>query len=461
MLLGKAARALEEQLLGEILLPEDDAYDRNRAVANARINKRPALIVYCSGSADVIASVQFAREHGLPVVVRAGGHSPAGYSVPNGGILIDVSDMDGIWIDPERRAITVQAGATWHDVNHETAPFGLAVPGGECPAVGVAGLTLGGWGYLARSYGLAADNLLSASLVAADGRFLTASAEEYSDLFWALRGGGGNNFGVVTSLTFRLHAVPPLMLAGEIAWPLAQARDVMRTFAEYFSNDAPDALSFDLSLCSAPDGSRVISILGLYNGSVVDGERAIRPLLDCGQPRYVDLRPRSYAALVELYGGSITDGLKDLWQSGFLKRGLGDDAINAIVEIFSAAPVGPSSCMLEVLGGAVGRIGAAEIAFVHRDDLVCATAIGSWLDDADELPATQWARSFKQAMAPFLTGYQYANYPDDDLGPWMHAYYGENAARLIAVKRRYDPDNLFRFEQSIPLSDVSGDASPE
>ncbi len=451
-----AARALDARLLGEVLIPTDARYDHDRAIFNARIDKHPALIAYCCGVADVIASVQFAREHGLPVVVRAGGHSPAGYCVPDGGILLDVSDMDGIWLDPERRAITVQAGATWRDVNHETAPFGLAVPGGECPTVGVAGFTLGGgWGYLARSFGLAADTLIAVTLVTADGRLITASDDAHPDLFWALRGGGAGSFGVATSFTFRLHPVPRQMLAGEIGWPIAQAREVIRVFRDYFTTTAPDALSFDLNLCSAPDGSRVVSIMGLFNGSVAAGTAAIAPFLACGRPHYVDLEPRSYEALVNLYGDAILDGAKTLWKSGFIEADFSDAAVDAMVEAFAAAPPGASSCILEVLGGAIGRVGPHETAFLHRQSLLSLTAIGSWNDDAQAGPAAAWARAFKRAMAPHLSGYQYANYPDGDLAEWPRAYYGENYARLAAVKRTYDPDNLFRFEQSVRSTESS------
>lgn len=452
-----AARALEARILGEVILPADESYDRNRAVFNARIDTRPALIVYCRGAADIIAAVHFARDRALPVATRAGGHGPAGHCVPEGGMLLDVSDMAGTWLDPERRTITVQGGVTWRDVNHETIPFGLAAPGGECPMVGVAGFTLGGgWGYLARSCGLAADSVVSAQVVTADGRLVTASDIEHPDLFWALRGGGGS-FGVVASLTFHLHPLPAVMLAGEIAWPIAQAPAVIRAFRDSFAAGAPEALSLDLSLASAPDGGRVVSTMGLYNGAVADGERAFAPLLSCGTPRYVDLKPRGYEELLDRYADTVEEGGRSLWKSGFLADGFGDAAIDALVEAYGAAPPGSSSCILEVLGGAVARVGRRETAFPHRDRLLCLTAIGTWRDGADTGDAGDaagWAREFMRAMGPFLTGSQYANYPDDELGEWRDAYYGENYARLAAVKRRYDPGDLFRSAQSIRPADA-------
>src|SRR5918997_1287381 len=351
--------AFRSRLRGQFLQHGDADYDAARQVWNAMVDRRPALIARCAGAADVIAAVRFTREQGLPVSVKGGGHSVAGKAVGAGALMIDLSRMDGIRVDPVRGTARAEGGVTWGAFDRETQAFGLATTGGIVPTTGVGGLTLGGGlGYLMRRFGLACDNLLSADVVTADGELLTASAEEHSDLFWGLRGGGGN-FGVVTSFEYQLHPVGPTVLGGFVFHPFAQAQEVARFYRE-FTATAPDELTTYLAFATSPDGDPVAAFIVCYSGLVEEGETVIRPLSDFGSPLANTIAPVPYTE-VQAFGAPLyPPGRRNYWKSNFLDD-LSDEAIAVLIEQFAAAPSPLSgekrhAVAIEHLGGAVARV---------------------------------------------------------------------------------------------------------
>jgi len=383
--------------------------------------------------------------------VRGGGHNLAGNAVCDGGLMINLSAMKGMRVDPERRTACAEPGLTWAEFDHETQAFGLATTGGQISTTGIAGLTLGGgWGYLARQHGLTSDNLLSADVVTADGQCLKASATENADLFWDLRGGGGN-FGVVTSFEYQLHPVGPV-LAGLVAYPLARAKEVLRLYRD-LTGDAPDQLASGVVLITLPDGSPVIGIPVCYNGPIEEGERVVKPLKAFVPQLMYQIGPMPYTAAQKLIDGFYPSGLQNYWKSSFLKE-ISDGVIDTMEAYCANRPTPICHGLIEhQLGGAVSRIDREATAFNHRDVEYSFTSLGLCEAPADADRVVRWARDFWQAMQPYSTGGVYVNYlgqeADEGVERIKAAYGPEKYQRLASLKKKYDPDNLFRLNQNI------------
>ena len=448
---------LSRHFRGAVIRPGDAPYDAQRRIWNGAIDRRPALIARCTGAADVRAAVGFARERELVVAVRGGGHNVAGTAVCDGGIVIDLSPMKGMWVDPRARVATAQPGLLWGEFDHETQPFGLAAPGGIVSHTGIAGLTLGGGlGWLMRRHGLTADNLLSAEVVTADGALVRASAEEHADLFWGLRGGGGN-FGIVTSFEYRLHAVGPTVLAGLILHPAARAREVLSFYRDYIAT-APDELMTIVLLRMAPPapflpesihGQPVVIIAVCCAGPVEEGERAVAPLRRFGEPLVDLIRPTPYASHQALLDASVPHGLGYYWKSEYL-RPLSDALIDTLVAHAWRVATPESYAALFHMGGAVGREDPDGSAFEDRQATHAMTIDGVWSEPAASGACIAWARGFWEAVRPHSTGRVYMNFLGEEGEDRVRAAYGTTKyERLRALKRKYDPTNFFRMNQNI------------
>jgi FAD/FMN-containing dehydrogenase len=438
-------------LRGPLLRPGDEKYDEARRVWNGMIDRRPALIARCAGVADVIAAVRFARTHRIVVSVRGGGHNITGNAVCEGGLMIDLSPMKSVRVDLGKRTARAEAGLTWGEFNRETQAFGLATTGGVVSTTGIAGLTLGGGlGWLMGKHGLSCDNLLSADIVTAGGEFLTASATEHPDLFWGLRGGGGN-FGVVTSFEYQLHPVGPV-LAGMVIHPIDQAREVLRFYRD-FARGCPDEMLAAASLMTSPEGAPVAVIIVAYIGDIAKGEALVAPLRQFGSPLADTIAPTSYAQLNTLFDAAVPyGGVQRYWKSSFLKE-LGDDLIEVFIER-SVKFLSPMSMVLFFhMHGAATRTDPNGTAFGLRDDQWDYDVISQWNDPAEAPGHIQWTRNFWNAVEPFATGEVYVNHLDAEEGTTrIRAAYGRNYDRLVALKNRYDPTNLFRLNQNIKPS---------
>jgi FAD/FMN-containing dehydrogenase len=431
-------------LRGRVLRPDDEGYDLARRHYNALVDKRPALIVQCAGVGDVMDAVTFARTHHIVVAVRGGGHNVAGRALVDGGMVIDLSPMKGVRVDPSRRTVRAEGGVTWGEFDRETQAFGLATTGGLVSTTGIAGFTLGGGlGWLMRRHGLACDNLLSVDLVTADGQFLTASAEEHPDLFWGLRG-AGPNFGVATALEYRLHPVG-LVLAGRLIYPFAQAKEVFQVYREV-TQAAPDELTAHLGLRMAPDGTPVVGILVCYSGPIEAGERVVLPLRQLG-PMADLVGPLAYRELQLLNDPLYPSGVCQYWKSNYLSD-LGDGAIDTIIDRFATGSSPLTGVVVEQLGGAVARVGPEETAFGHREEDYDLLITSLWTNPAESERHIQWTRGFWEAMQPFSAGGTYVNYLDAGR-PSETAYDAATYERLVALKRRYDPTNFFRMNVNI------------
>ncbi|MGO4832528.1 FAD-binding oxidoreductase [Rhizobiaceae sp. 2RAB30] len=447
MIDAPAIEAFAAQLRGSVLLPTDPAYDATRAVWNGMIDRRPGLIVSCRGAADVVAAVRFARDHGLLMAVRGGGHHIAGNSVCDGGVMIDLSLMKSVRVDASAKRAWVEPGALLADVDRETQAFGLVVPSGINSTTGIAGLTLGGgFGKLGRRFGLACDNLLAADVVTADGRLIRASSTENSELFWGLRGGGGN-FGVVTAFEYRLHPVGPDVLVGSFVYAEAQARDALRAY-HAFSRTAPDEVSADAALVTAPSGERLFSISVCYSGPLEAGERAIVPLRSLCRPTEEKIAPVPYLQVQSAGDAVFPRGRRYYWKAQFLRE-ITDAAIDALVEAYAAAPSVTALAVLQHVGGAIARVPATDTAYAARDAAYDCFPIAIWDDPADDAANMTWAREMWTAMRPFSTGAVYVNNLGDEGEDRIRAAYGPNYARLVALKNKYDPENIFRLNQNI------------
>ncbi len=448
-------QAFEDRLHGALLHPGDDGYGEARTVFNAMIDKYPSHIVRCTGAVDVITAVEFARETGLPLSIKGGGHNFAGTAVCDDGLVIDCSGMDWVRVDPEVRVARVGPGATWADVDHETQAFGLATTGGIVSTTGVAGLTLGGGqGYLAREHGLTIDNLVSADVVTAEGELVHASAERNEELFWALRGGGGN-FGVVTAFEFQLHPVGPEVLGGAVFHPYEDARAALEFYRE-FTAGAPEELACYALIARVPpeepfpaarQGEPAVAFAVCYAGDTDEGEAALAPLRSFGDPILDGIRPLPYTALQSSFDDGSPEGFRWYSKSHYLPR-LPDGAIDILLEHTDPLPGPLTQVALEPLGGAVARVARDATAFPHRD---AAYSLGIWPgwaapENDDEMIA--WAREFHKAMAPYAEGV-YVNYLDRDEGDRVRAAYGDNYDRLVAAKREWDPTNLFSRNQNV------------
>jgi FAD/FMN-containing dehydrogenase len=448
----KALGAFRTQFLGEALAPPDAGYDLARRIQNGLIDRRPALIARCRGTADVQAAVRFGREQGLDIAIRGGGHNVAGNAVCDGGLMIDLSPMRAVHVDPRARRARTQGGATWRDYDRETQLHALASTGGTVSMTGVAGLTLGGGlGWLMGKHGLAVDNLRSLELVTASGDVLTASAESHPDLFWACRGGGGN-FGVATWFEFELHPVGPTVTGGVAAHPFAAARDVLRFFRD-FTASLPDELSAFAGLTHAPDGSgaKIAAMIACDCRDLDTGRRALEPVKRFGKPIMDQIGPMPYAAANMMFDPGFPAGALNYWKSNFL-AGLPDEAIDTMIARFAASPSTMSTLLLEHFHGAAARVGPTETAFPHRTPGYNFLAVGQWMDAAATGANIAWVRETYAAMAPHFTTGRYVNYLNtDDIAERasVDAAFGPNGPRLREVKRRYDPDNVFHLNQNI------------
>ncbi len=435
-------------LHGESLLPGDDGYDGARQIWNAMVDKRPALIARCSGTADVINSVNFAKENGLLISVRGGGHNFPGNSVCNDGLMIDLSRMTGVRVDPAARTVRAQGGTKWGAFDHETQAFGLAAPGGTDVDTGIAGLTLGGGiGWLSGSYGLSCDNLVSADVVTADGRSFTASGDENPDLLWGLRGGGGN-FGVVTSLEYRLHPVGPKVLAGFLVYPFGKVKEFFALVNE-LTDTMPDELNLITFLTNLPDGGgKACTILLCYSGPIEEGERVIRPLREFGPPLSDSVRPMPYTEAQKL--AVAPPGRQNYLKSHFIKQ-VSDDVVDIALDNFERITSPLSSILFQYLGNASQRVPASETAFGHRGALCEWATNAVFLDPGESEVHVRWVREYASEMLPFSSG-AYINQVGTEAEEGeeaIQAAFGDNFQRLAALKQKYDPTNLFSHNQNI------------
>jgi len=457
--LGEATiQELRESVRGEILAPGEDGYEEACRIWNgAHDGRRPALVVRCTGPADVIAAVGFARSNDLPIAVRGGGHSIAGFSTCDGGIVIDVSQMSSVRVDPVAHRATVGAGAVWADVDHETQAHGLATTGGLVSSTGVAGFTLGGGiGWLMRKQGLACDNLVAADVVTADGRLVHASETENADLLWGLRGGGGN-FGIVTQFELQLHPVGPLVYAGPIFYPADADRDLLRAFRNW-SAYAPDEITAVINLTTAPPlpvipeewhGKKVAALVAVSAGPVDEGEALVRELRSAAEPIADLLGPMPYHVIQTLLDPLWPKGINAYFKATNLAR-LDDVLVDRLNEVHLAAP-GPQ-CEIHVhqMGGAVGRVPEGNTAFAERSMPFVLNAVTGWHDDDPDVADAHrdWARKVIDAASDASTGRAYVNFLGDTDAA-RSSYGDETYARLVALKNAYDPTNVFRLNQNI------------
>ena len=443
-----AVKEFRGSLYGETLLPSDDGYDAARRIWNAMIDKRPAMIARCSGAADVINAVNFARENNLLISVRGGGHNFPGNSVCNDGLMIDLSRMTGVRVDPAARTVRAQGGAKWGAFDHETQAFGLATTGGTDVDTGIAGLTLGGGiGWLSGSHGLSCDNLISADVVTADGRSLTASGGENPDLLWALRGGGGN-FGVVTSLEYRLHPIGPEVLAGWLIFPADKVREFFAAVND-FTDNMPDEMNLITFLHTLPDGGgKACSILLCYHGGIEEGQRVIAPLRALGTPIVDDVRPMSYADAQKL--AVAPSGRQNYLKSYFVSE-VGDGIVDVVLDYFERITSPLSSILFQYLGNAARRVPAGDTAFGHRHALTEWATNAVFLDPGESEVHIRWVRELANDIQPFSSG-AYINQvgtEEEEGAEAIQAAFGDNFQRLAALKQKYDPTNLFSHNQNI------------
>ena len=454
-----AAGALEgfrAGIRGNVLDPKASSYDEARTIWNATIDRKPALIVQCKEASDVLRCVQFARDNGLLIAVKGGGHHIAGNAICDEGIVIDLSLMRAVRVDPQTSQAVVEPGATLADVDAATAPNGLAVPVGINSTTGIAGLTLGGgFGWITRKYGLTVDSLVAADVVTADGKMLRASATENADLFWALRGGGGN-FGIVTSFEFRLREVGQQVLSGLVVHPLDGAEALLKQYGALLQ-DAPDELTCWAVLRAAPPlpflpaewhGRKVLIFAMCYVGDLAEGERAAAPLRALGAPVADVVGPHPFAGWQTAFDPLLTPGARNYWKTRDFAD-LSQGAISAVVEAARSAPGPECEIFLFHIGGAATRVPASSTAFPQRNAHFGMNVHSRWREQSADKQHIEWAKRTFDATAPFASGTAYVNFMPGDEGERVQAAYGENYARLIEIKRRYDPKNLFRLNQNI------------
>lgn len=447
LLLKKAT--LEEfkaSLSGQLLLPDDDGYHHARQLWNGGIDKRPALIARCTGVADVIACVKFARTHNLLVSVRGGDHSPAGNALCDGGLTIDLSLINSVRVDPTARTARAGGGTRWRDFDRETQVFGLATTGGTNSDTGVGGLTLGGGiGWLASKYGLACDNLLSVDLVTADGKFLTASATENADLFWGIRGGGGN-FGIVTSFEFQLHPVGPIVLAGIASYSFERAKEALKLYHD-FSSNIPDEVNTMVDLHTSAEGFPLVTIAVCYNGPIEKGEEVLRPVREFAPPVVDLIAPMPYTELQTMLDDGFPRGRHYYCKDNFIKD-ISPELIDVLVDHFATVPSPLSAIAFQQLGNATNRVSKDATAFSYRDARYDCVAISGWTEPAETEKNIEWTRKFFALTHPFSSGGRYVNNLVEQ-DAVMLAYRDETYARLVELKNKYDPTNFFRINPNI------------
>ncbi|MGW6985661.1 FAD-binding oxidoreductase [Streptomyces sp. NPDC054932] len=446
---------LRERVRGAVVTPDDDSYDEARKVHNAMIDRRPAAVVRCANAGDVMAAVDFARENGLDLAVRGGGHSVPGFGTCDGGVVADLSGMRGVRVDAAGRTARAEGGATWGDFNAATYPFGLATTGGIISTTGIGGLTLGGGiGYLARGLGLSCDNLVSADVVTADGRLVVASEEENADLFWALRGGGGN-FGAVTSFEYRLSPVKDIY-GGPMLFELEDAATVLRSFADHIA-DAPEELGGFPAFQIAPPlpfipedrhGDTFALIVACWSGPLDEGERAVQTFRDFAPVVAEHVGPMPYPALNSAFDALVPPGLQHYWKANFVSE-LTDAAIDAHLRHAPGLPAVNSTVHIYPINGACHRVAPDATSFAYRDASFATVIAGMWPDPATNEAGTAWVRDYYEATAPHSQEGGYINFMADDDQDRIRANYRDNYDRLVAVKRTYDPGNLFHLNQNI------------
>jgi FAD/FMN-containing dehydrogenase len=445
--LTDALKDLRERHRGDIITPEAPRYDEARRVWNAMIDKRPAVIARPRGAADVIASVEVARRLNLPIAVRGGGHSIAGRCVCDDGLVIDFSDMRAIRVDPVTRTARAEPGLRWTEFDRETQAFGLATTGGTIGDTGIAGLTLGGgFGWLEGKFGMTVDNVIGADVVLADGRLVHASRDENADLFWAVRGGGGN-FGVVTSFQYQLHAVGPLIVGGLVVHPFERAKDALRFFASFLAT-APDELVAAAVLMTGPDGNKACGIVAAYPGDLAEGERLVAPLRQFGPPAMDAIGPMPYLRQQSLIEDAMPPNVLNYWKAEFL-RDIPDELIDVTVEAFSRVPSRMSSILFFPIRGAASRVAPDATAFPHRQGYHLGI-YSLWTDRAQNDSNVAWVRRTWNAVQPFVAGGVYVNELGEDEGlDRVQMAYGHNYDRLRRIKAKYDPDNVFSLNANI------------
>jgi FAD/FMN-containing dehydrogenase len=465
---GGTARLADEQVEelrmlfhGPLYAPGDPGYDEVRVVQNGMFDRRPGLIIQCSGSADVIDAVNLAREHGLLTAVRGGGHSIAGLCSCDGGLLIDLSEMRGVWVDSDARVVRVQGGATWGDVDRETQQVGLVVPGGVVSTTGVGGLTLGGGiGWVHRKYGLACDNLRAVELVTADGELTRASEAENADLFWGLRGGGGN-FGVVTAFEFDAHPFGPIAMCAAPIYGVDNANDIMRLWRDWAST-SPDEITTravfwsmpaDPHLPEAVHDQQVLILGAVHTGSPEEGARALQPIREFGTPLADLSEQMPFRVFQAAFDPFFPRGqVSSYWKSSYMNE-LSDDAIDFIAKVATSRPSPLTLVHVPLLGGAMGRVAATDTAFGDRSAPYMLSVDGNWTEGDDDRNVA-WVRDVMREAERFTTGGTYLNFDghDEESGDLVEAAYGANFAKLRELKRKYDPNNLFRLNNNIPTS---------
>ncbi|WP_242342316.1 FAD-binding oxidoreductase [Anaeromyxobacter terrae] len=447
---------LREKLRGALCFPGEPGYEQARTLWNAMIDKHPGAVVRAAGAADVMRAVDFARDHDVLLSVRGGGHNVAGNAVCEGGLMIDLTPMKSVRIDPVRRTARVEPGVTLGEFDREAQAFGLATPLGINSTTGVAGLTLGGgFGWTSRKLGLTIDNLLSADVVTADGKLLHASEEENADLFWALRGGGGN-FGVVTSFEFRLHPLGPMVLAGLVVHPFSRAKELLAGFRS-FTATAPDELTAWVVMRKAPPlpflppevhGKEILVFAACYVGDAEEGLKALAPLRALGQPIADVIGPAPFVAWQTALDPLLTPGARNYWKSHDLRE-LGDAAIDVLLDSVRRLPSPECEVFIGTLGGAIGRVPADATAYSRRDVRLFVNVHTRWTDRTQDAECIRWARSLFAALTPYATGGVYVNFMPEDEAQRVQGAYGSNWERLAKVKAKYDPGNLFRLNQNI------------
>jgi FAD/FMN-containing dehydrogenase len=446
---------LRAKLRGQLISRTDDGYEAARKVYNGMIDRHPLLIARCVDVADVIGAVDFARENGLTLAIRGGGHNVAGFGTCDDGLVIDLSPMKGIHVDPAKRTVRAEGGCTWGDVDHATHAFGLAAPGGVISTTGIAGLTLGGGiGYLTRKYGLSCDNLISADVVTADGRLITASADQNADLFWGLRGGGGN-FGVVTSFEFRLQPVSTVF-GGPILYPLEKSKDALRFYRDYMAK-APDDMNAFFAFLIVPPGppfpehlhnKTVCGVVCCYTGSMDKAEEVVRPLRDFGPPVFEHVGPVPFPMLQGTFDPLLPPGLQHYWKADFVKE-LSDEVIDAHVKYGPGVPTFNSAIHIYPVSGAAGRVGKNDTAFSYRDAAFTHVLAAVYPDPADTPKNKTWVQNYWSELHRHSAGGAYVNFMMEEGEERIAASYRDNYQRLAQVKAKYDPNNLFHVNQNI------------
>lgn len=447
---------LDGRVGGTVIPPDDDGYDEARTPWNGRFDRHPAVIVQCSTPADVSHALDFAAHHGLPLAVRGGGHDYAGYSARDDALLLDLSPMDSVSVDPDARTVRVGPGAIWADVDAATQEHGLATTGGTVSTVGVAGFTLGGGtGHLARTYGLAADNLRAAEVVTAGGELVTASEDDHPELFWALRGGGGN-FGVVTAFEFDLHPVGPEVLAGQVVFRIEDAPEVLRHYRSFMA-DAPDEVNCYAFVIPLPPlevfpeelhGQPALDLVAAYSGDVAAGEAALEPLRSFGEPVLDGVAPQPYTELQQAFDAGVPKGERWHSRAQYLDE-LTDEAIDAFLDAVDPFEGPMTMVYFEPCGGAIGRADPDAIAFPHRDAAYSVHVLAGWSDPDRDDELVEWTESVHAAMAPYSDGSVYVNLLSRDEHDRVPQAYSENYDRLRAIKAEWDPENRFDSNQNL------------